>query len=65
MVAQRESSKSLGTVLRTEVQEIQDFARGIVSVSGTGSGISVTMTCPKSSNGKFDVTLLRARWNYK
>jgi len=30
MVAQRESSKSLGTVLRTEVQEIQDFARGIV-----------------------------------
>jgi len=34
MVAQRESSKSLGTVLgtvlRTKVQEIQDFSRGIV-----------------------------------
>ena len=35
------------------------------SISDTGSGISVTMTCLKSSNGKFDVTLLRARWNYK
>jgi len=44
MVAQRESSRSLGAVLRTKLQAIQDFSQG---------------------NGKFDITLLHARWNYR